>query len=131
MTYPNRPFSVLHESVSIGIAAAMEISKMLRHVEMGPNGNRCWEWTACKKKDGYAKMKWRGRSVLVHRFLYEVFREPIADGMCLHHLCRNRCCVNPWHTELVEPEDHALESNKVRWGHTAKSLTPPDDSIPI
>jgi hypothetical protein len=36
-----------------------------------------------------------------HRVAYEALIGPIPDGLQLDHLCRNRACVNPLHTEPV------------------------------
>lgn len=72
--------------------------------ELGP----CWEWNGHKdKRLGYAKFSKRlpghkhSQSFKAHRYAYEQFIGPIPDGKVLDHLCRNRGCVNPYHTEPV------------------------------
>lgn len=36
-----------------------------------------------------------------HRIVYEHAHGPLADGMHIDHLCRNRACCNPAHLEAV------------------------------
>ena len=43
------------------------------------------------------------KSMLAHRFSYELLVGPIAPGLELDHLCRVRACCNPAHLEPVTP----------------------------
>ena len=63
----------------------------------------CWEWTGAIKGNGYGNV-WSastGRVMPAHRFVYELERGPIPEGLDLDHLCRNRRCVRPDHLEPV------------------------------
>lgn len=61
----------------------------------------CWEWTAVKTRDGYARVTWKGKSFAGHRVSYSALVGPIPDGLELDHKCRNKACVNPAHLEPV------------------------------
>ena len=64
----------------------------------GPD--ECWEWTACKIKDGYGHIRGGGDSqklLLAHRISWEIHNGPIPKGMQVHHHCDNPGCVNPAH----------------------------------
>jgi HNH endonuclease len=64
-------------------------------------GTPCWCWTGRLNRNGYARFCWEGRQPVGHRVLYEKFIGPIPPKLILDHRCRNRKCVNPWHTEPV------------------------------
>lgn len=69
----------------------------------------CWNWAAPPNSTGYGQFApIRGRKVLAHRFAYEALIGPIADGLYLDHLCRNRLCVNPDHLEPVTNRENLL-----------------------
>jgi hypothetical protein len=64
---------------------------------------RCLAWPGYRDPRGYGKAK-NPRTHQVcyaHRVVYETVVGPIADGLYLDHLCRNRVCVNPAHMEPV------------------------------
>lgn len=61
-----------------------------------PNGD-CWRWVGMKDGTGYGRYD----GAAAHRWAYEFLRADIPAGLFLDHLCRNRWCVNPWHTEPV------------------------------
>lgn len=61
----------------------------------------CWLWLGVKRKHGYGAKFLNGKLVQAHRYIYELHRGPIPDGLFLDHLCRNPSCVNPDHLEPV------------------------------
>lgn len=71
-----------------------------------PSG--CWEWASPPSSSGYCSFTATpgqqgidGKTLLVHRWSYEFLVGPIAPGLQLDHLCRNKVCVNPSHLEPV------------------------------
>jgi hypothetical protein len=63
----------------------------------------CWNWHLLTEA-GYPV----GRA---HRRLWRQTHGPIPDGFHIHHVCRNRACVNPdpAHLEARAPRDHWAE----------------------
>lgn len=72
----------------------------------------CWIYLGCITEHGYGIVKFQGKSFRVHRIFYEHFIGPIPSGLVPDHLCRVRCCVNPYHIEPV-----TSRTNLIR-GHT-------------
>jgi hypothetical protein len=73
--------------------------RLLAKVSPEPNTG-CWLFLGFVDRAGYGQVKFRGRTTPAHRAYFEVFSGPI-DGEDVEHLCRNRCCVNPAHLEVV------------------------------
>src|SRR4051794_31224114 len=65
------------------------------------NADGCWIWQRALTTDGYGRIKIAGKVHRAHRVYYERAHGPIAAGLQLDHLCRNRACVNPAHLEPV------------------------------
>lgn len=64
-------------------------------------GPGCWLWTAGLTQGGYGKFFVAGKTVLAHRFSYEMYVGEIPSGLQIDHLCRTRECVRPDHMEPV------------------------------
>jgi len=72
-------------------------------VDIGACPSDCWEWQGCiNKRTGYGKKTYKGKDVLAHRWVYEMFLGPIPDGLVINHKCSNQKCVNPHHLEVTD-----------------------------
>jgi len=62
----------------------------------------CWVYTGALSPKGYAVVKVTNhRNAPAHRAAYEELIGAIPAELELDHLCRNRSCWNPWHTDPV------------------------------
>lgn len=58
----------------------------------------CWLWTgSTRSKMHYGWFKVNGKRKAAHRFAYETFNGPIAEGKIIMHTCDTPKCVNPSH----------------------------------
>lgn len=71
----------------------------------------CWIWVLHTDQRGYARLslpseRVGGDTVCGHRHYWGMYRGPIPEGHAVHHVCRQRACVNPDHLELMERSAH-------------------------
>jgi hypothetical protein len=74
------------------------INPLIRHTvdERG-----CHIWSGSVHKTGYGQIKWKGKSTVAHRVIYELVNGEIPAGLVIDHLCSVKLCVNPEHLEAV------------------------------
>lgn len=77
----------------------------------------CWEWQLGTNGVGYGTMTSDGKHQLAHRVYYERKHGPIPAGKTLDHLCRNRGCVNPDHTEPVTKGENTRRGAQAKLTH--------------
>lgn len=107
---PNRTwYAIKHRARKLSIINFLSIEDKIKARYLINADTQCWEWIACIMNTGYGEFYHEGKKYLAHRFSYELFREPIPNGLVIDHLCRNRKCINPDHLEIV-----TLEENKRR-----------------
>jgi len=76
----------------------------------------CWRWTGSLDSSGYGKFKLRGKTLILHRYVYDRLVGAIPDDMTIDHLnCTLRACVNPHHMQVVTSLDNTLRANATRW----------------
>lgn len=61
----------------------------------------CWAWTGARMPAGYGQVGVDGKTQLAHRVTYQLLIGPIPDELQLDHLCLNKPCCHPLHTEPV------------------------------
>jgi hypothetical protein len=86
-----------------------------RHVIVGPD---CWLWIGGGNRKGYGCFGYDKTSMMAHRMAFWLVRgrKPTSE---LHHICKNRRCVNPAHLVEVTRREHAKEWTRdvPRCGH--------------
>lgn len=72
--------------------------------------NGCWEYPLRHTKCGYGTIYFGGfkvrKHILVHRLMYEEFKDKIPKGLFVLHTCDNPPCCNPSHLFLGTHQDN-------------------------
>ena len=85
----------------------------------------CWVYRKRPTERGYAQMRMPdGSQPTAHRAFYEHHIGPIAHGLTIDHLCRNRRCVNPIHLEPVTRGENVLRGETIPAANVAKTHCP-------
>lgn len=93
--------------------------RLFSRLIIDPSG--CLLWTGCRDRDGYGRIKTGGRSVLVHRMMWQLLEGPIPDGQEPDHTCRVRHCASILHLELVTHRVNMLRGDTVAARHAAQT----------
>lgn len=85
------------------------IERLDQRTYKDPNSG-CWIWEGSLTHKGYASCGYTlfKEFSTGHRLTYFLYRGQIPKSLVVDHLCRVRCCINPWHLELVT----AVENTK-------------------
>lgn len=76
----------------------------------------CNLWFGAVQSKGYpsvGKPGVRGRTMLLHRKVYEAAHGPIPTGVQIHHTCGNKRCIRLEHLEAVTALEHAGKHSKL------------------
>lgn len=70
--------------------------------------NSCWYWMGALNRKGYGTffVDKNNRKVPVHRFTWEFFFGKIGYDEIIHHICRQKDCVNPDHLAKMRYHKH-------------------------
>jgi len=79
----------------------------------------CWEWIACRDKNGYGRFGFSTEksNVLAHRFAWELLRGPLPPEFILCHKCDNPACVRIGHLfpgTLLDNAHDAMRKGRLR-----------------
>lgn len=96
-------------------------SRVARSVEVDPT-TACWNWTGPDSGDGrgggYPRMSLDGQTVAVHRVIAAMVFGPLNRRRQVDHKCRNRCCVNPDHLEVVTHKENQRRRDAAKGDHS-------------
>ena len=61
---------------------------------------------------GYVRRIIDSKPYFLHRIVYEIFYGNRPKGFVVHHMCRNKTCVNPRHLKLMTISEHGKYHRK-------------------
>jgi hypothetical protein len=94
----------------------------------------CWKCVSHPvHSTGYTRVCRNGRKVKLHRYAYELMKEPIPEGNVLRHNCDDAACVNPDHMTPGTQVDNIYdmwERDRVPLGSARKNSKLTEEDIP-
>lgn len=76
--------------------------KNILHKAYNADESKCLIWSGPTNLQGYVSIRKDGKTVLLHRWLYEKLTgDIITKGFVIDHLCNNRGCFNFKHFKKV------------------------------
>lgn len=103
----------------------MNWEKISKRIIIPENITACWTWVGQRAGSGvheYGRAQINGKSVAIHRVVYEIFVGKIPPKMVIDHLCRNHLCVNPSHLEAVTSRDNTMRGNGIAAKNARKKV---------
>lgn len=119
-----RPLTVLRRRRKNGTGPVIEFDEVpCRRPDLeGP----CRVFRGCLSEKGYGRVRVNGKTILVHRYVFEQANGPIPVDREIDHMCRNRACCNVKHLRAVPHQVNATENVEgTAWQiHAAKTHCP-------
>jgi hypothetical protein len=85
----------------------------------------CWLWLGPTDDNGYGRIRFEGRQMLVHRFFYAEHNGVLLPKMFVCHRCGTPTCVNPEHLWLGTSADNNHDMmDKGRNNFSRNKITP-------
>jgi hypothetical protein len=57
----------------------------------------CWKYGGAVQSKGYGVIEFNGKTRTVHRLMYDIWNNDLAQNLQVHHSCNCRNCVNIFH----------------------------------
>lgn len=117
-------------SVFEGVTRPRRLESILSALDSNSEelSNGCRVWRGRKSNGGYgvlAVSRLAGENqAYVHCIAWELEHGPVAEGLELDHLCRNRACFNTAHLEPVTPRENVRRSQSFAAKHARKTHCP-------
>lgn len=96
-----------------------DVNRFWKRVDVRSH-DECWEWRGGIGKKGYGHISVNGKTIMVHRFSFEIHFQSIPNGLQVLHACDNTVCVNPNHLFLGTNLDNMRDKAKKKRGNAPR-----------
>lgn len=111
------------------------VDNFLSRINKNPiiGNTECWIWTGSTIPNGYGQFSCgNGKTILAHRFAFQLWRGDIPKGFLVLHKCDNKFCVNPNHLFVGTEKDNiddAAQKKRLRFGEIHHNSKMSDEQI--
>lgn len=70
---------------------------------------KCLIWSRSTTRDGYGTIRYKGKTQMTHRLMYELVNGPIPANKVVRHTCDTPPCCNPEHLVLGSVQDNVAD----------------------
>jgi hypothetical protein len=127
MTHMRRTTNALVNYIGRNVPLEVAIPLFIQRLESRTVSNErgCKYYTGSTNSDGYGKVSFQGRSVLIHRWIFEQHHGPIPRGILICHECDTPQCWNIDHLFAGTSQDNLQDcAKKGRHTNGAKTHCP-------
>lgn len=124
MTHMRRTTNAMVNYIGRNVPLEIAIPLFIQRLESRTVSNErgCKFYTGSTNSDGYGKVSLQGRSVLIHRWIFEQHHGPIPKGILVCHQCDTPQCWNIDHLFAGTSQDNLQDCAK-KGRHTNGSKT--------
>lgn len=109
----------------------MDKAKLINKTYLDKNTN-CLIWTGCRDKDGYGRLKVKGKNQKAHRVSFSLHHNMEIPNLLVLHTCDTPSCINPDHLFLGTHADNTKDMlSKGRKNILQKAKLSEDDKTNI
>ena len=116
----NAKVEYIGRNVPKEIAVPLFLKRLWSRTEVNDRG--CMFWTGSTNSDGYGKISFQNKPVLLHRWIYEQHHGHIPKGILICHRCDTPQCWNIAHLFAGTSQDNLLDCAR-KGRHTNGSKT--------
>lgn len=101
-----------------------------KEIKYEVNENECWNCTSHSAYgDGYPKLIRNGKKYRMSRYIYEMMKGDIPEGMVIMHKCDNPRCINPDHLVAGTQSDNMKDMFEKGRNHVGPGRVLTDEDI--
>lgn len=110
----------------VGTPSTDDLRRFWQKVELTPT---CWLWRGATNQDGYGIFLIYGKAQRAHRVARHLLGLSLEPTKTCDHICSERRCVNPAHTEIVTQVENLYRKGRKQFCNHGHAMTPENTAV--